>query len=132
MQWTGSFQATQQAAGEAAAPRGRNSASGSVRLFASGKTSMRAHIALTAVSETVQYLHWALVSGRCGSAAIPLLSISQFPAISMSSGRGQVDADVPLELPTSGSYHVDVFWGNGGDQADVMTCANLRMEERNQ
>ena len=132
MQWSGSFQATQQQAGNADAPRGRNNASGSVRLFASGKTLMRARITLTAASATSQYLHWALVSGRCGSPALPLLTVSQFPDISMSNGRGQVDADVPLELPTSGTYHVDVFWGNGGDQADVMTCANLRREARSQ
>jgi hypothetical protein len=50
----------------------------------------------------------------------------------MSNGRGQIDGDVPLELPTSGSYHVDVFWSNGQDQADVMTCANLRIEARGQ
>jgi hypothetical protein len=128
VQWTGSFQAIQQQAGNADAPRGRNNASGNVRLVASTKASLRAQITLSAASETSQYLHWAIVAGRCGSPAIPLLSVNQFPDISMSNGRGQLNAEVPLELPTSGTYHVDVFWSNGQDQADVMTCANLRME----
>jgi hypothetical protein len=130
VQWEGSFQAVQQQAGNADAPRGRNNATGRVVLVASGKNSLRAKITLNAASATSQYVHWALVSGRCGSPAIPLLTVNQFPDISMSNGRGQVDADVPLELPTTGSYHVDVYWSNGQDQADVMTCANLRLGRR--
>jgi hypothetical protein len=130
IEWAGPFQAIQQQNGNTVAPRGRNNASGSVVLTASGKRSIHARIKLSAANEASQYLHWALASGRCGSPAIPLLTVNQFPDISMSNGRGQLDAEVPLELPTSGTYHVDVFWSNGQDQADVMTCANLRQEAR--
>jgi hypothetical protein len=130
IQWSGSFQSIEQQAGDATAPRGRNNATGRVLLISSGRNSLHARITLTGGADNSQYFHWALVSGRCGSPAIPLLSVNQFPDISMSNGRGQVDAEVPLALPTSGAYHVDVYWSNGGDQADVMTCANLRSEPR--
>jgi hypothetical protein len=130
IEWAGSFQAIQQQNGNTVAPRGRNNASGSVVLVAGTKNALRAKIRLSAATETSQYLHWALASGRCGSPAIPLLTVSQFPDISISNGRGQLDADVPIELPSTGTYHVNVFWGNGQDEADVMTCANLRQQAR--
>jgi hypothetical protein len=130
IQWSGSFQAIQQQAGNADAPRGRNNATGRIVLTSSSSNSLRARITLTGGASTSQYFHWALVTGRCGSPALPLLTVNQFPDISMSNGRGQVDAEVPIALPTSGTYHVDVFWTNGQDQADVMTCANLRSEAR--
>ena len=130
IEWTGSFQSIQQQAGDAAAPRGRNNATGRVVLTSSGRNALHARITLTGGGDNSQYFHWALVSGRCGSPAIPLLSINQFPDISMNKGRGQVDGEVPLALPTSGTYHVDVYWSNGQDQADVMTCANLKSEPR--
>jgi hypothetical protein len=130
IQWAGSFQAVQQQAGDATAPRGRNNATGRVLLTSSGRNTLHARITLTGGADNSQYFHWALVAGRCGSPAIPLLSVNQFPDISMSNGRGQVDGEVPIALPTSGTYHVDVYWTNGGDQADVMTCANLRSEPR--
>lgn len=129
IQWAGSFQAVQQQNGNANAPRGRNNASGNVVLTASSRNAMRARITLNS-STSSQYVHWALVSGRCGSSAIPLLTVNQFPDISLSNGRGQLDGQVPLDIPTSGTYHVDVYWSNGQDQADVMTCANLRLEPR--
>ena len=129
IQWSGSFQAVQQQNGNANAPRGRNNASGNVVLTASSRNSIRAKITLNSATSS-QYVHWALVSGRCGSSAIPLLTVNQFPDISLSNGRGQLDGQVPLDIPTSGTYHVDVYWSNGQDQADVMTCANLRLEPR--
>lgn len=129
IQWSGSFQAVQQQNGNANAPRGRNNASGTIVLTASSRNSIRARITLNSTTSS-QYVHWALISGRCGSSAIPLLTVNQFPDISMSNGRGQLDGQVPLDIPTSGTYHIDVYWSNGQDQADVMTCANLRLEAR--
>jgi len=41
-----------------------------------------------------------------------------------------VSGDVPLALPTSGSYHVNLYLSHGGDESDVLSCANLRMESK--
>lgn len=74
-------------------------------------------------------LHWAVHPGRCGSGSLPLAAVDQFPVLEIgSNGRGQLSADVPLTLPPSGNYHVNVFWTGGQDLSDVMTCANLRPE----
>ena len=74
-------------------------------------------------------LHWAVLDGPCGSSTLPLLAIEQFPQLSISNnGRGQLDADVPLALAAKSSYHVDVYWTTGNDQGDVMTCANVRLD----
>jgi hypothetical protein len=130
LQWSGSFQAVQQQSGDMNAPRGRNNARGSVVIIAEGKNAIRARINVSDVSGSAQYYHWALVGGRCGSGQIPQLTVSQFPDISMSNNQGHVDGTVPLPLPTSGTYHVNVYRTNGGDEADVLTCANLRIEPR--
>jgi hypothetical protein len=40
-------------------------------------------------------------------------------------GRGQIEIDLPMELPQSGNYHVNVYSG-GRELEHVVTCANLR------
>jgi hypothetical protein len=130
MQWSGSFQATQQASGDALAARGRNNVTGRVMLRASSKNAINATLDLSDVPTSMSDVHWALVSGRCGSGAIPLLVVSEFPLLSVSNGRAHVQGEVPLTLPTSGVYHVDAYRSNGADQSDVLACANLKMEAR--
>jgi hypothetical protein len=130
LQWSGSFQAVQQQSGDVSAPRGRNNANGNAVIVSEGPNIIRARINISDVSGSEQYYHWAMVSGRCGSGAIPLLTVNQFPDISMSNSRGHVDGTVPLPLPTAGNYHINVYRSNGGDEADVLACANLRLEAR--
>jgi hypothetical protein len=79
----------------------------------------------TSIQETAA-LRWAVLPGRCGSPAIPLLGHEQFPPLEMgSAGRGQIAIDLPMELPQSGNYHVNVYSG-GRELENVVTCANLR------
>lgn len=130
LQWSGSFQAIQQQSGDVNSPRGRNNATGNVLIFAEGQNAIRARININDISGSAPDYHWALVSGRCGSGAIPVLTVNQFPNIVMSNGRGHVDNTVALPIPTSGTYHINVYRTKGGDEADVMACANLRLEPR--
>jgi hypothetical protein len=128
-QWTGTFQATQQQNGNVA-QRGRNNATGSVTLVSSGRNSLHAKLSLAVEAPTQAYLRWALVPGRCGADALPVVAVGLFPEIAMGNGRGHVEGEVAAPLPESGSYHVNVYWTAGRDEADVMTCANLRREAR--
>ena len=130
LRWTGSFQQIQQQSGNLG-PRSTNKVYGNVSLTRASDTPNNVHVRMelsTTVKDSRQ-LHWAVSDGHCGSSTLPLLAIEQFPQINISSnGRGQVEADVPLALTTTGSYHVDVYWTNGQDQGDVMTCANVRLD----
>lgn len=110
------------------APTRRQQASGTVRLRQSGRDPRRTTVSL-AVAVTLPEpgaLRWALLAGSCGAGTIPLLGHEQFPPLDMSSsGRGQLETDIPIELPQSGTYHVNVYFGGTGLD-DVVTCANLR------
>jgi membrane-bound lytic murein transglycosylase len=129
VRWTGSFQPIQQQSGSLT-PRGTNKTYGSVTLSRarSGPTRTRAEINLTTGLTTSALLHWAIAPSRCGAADLPLLGVDQFPPIEISnSGQGRLDGEVPLTVPTAGTYHIDIYWGNGQDRSDVMACANVKM-----
>lgn len=128
LRWSGSFQPSQQQTGELA-PRSTNKVYGNVSLTQVSPNGVHAKIALSTPLTDSRLLHWAVFDGRCGSGTLPLLAIEQFPQISITNnGRGQLDADLPLSIVSTGTYHVDVYWTTGHDQGDVMTCANVRLE----
>lgn len=125
--WSGSLQPTQQRTGGLAVT-GQNKAFGQVSIMpAEGnlrRMRVRLNVAVPTNSSTTY--RWAVLPDRCGSGQLPLLGFEQFPLLDISTnGRGQVEAELPLELTASGSYHVNVY--SGGQQLDnVVTCANLR------
>jgi hypothetical protein len=125
--WTGTFQATQERTG-VLAPTRLQQASGTVRLRASDRDPQRTSVSLvvsTAVRETTS-LRWAVLPGRCGAGSLPLLGFDQFAPLDItSSGRGQLEVEIPLALPESGTYHVNVYH-RGTQLENVVTCATLR------
>lgn len=131
LEWTGRFQPVQQQTGDATAIRARNRANGSVTLTAGAQGRMDADIEVSTPLTTSANIRWALASGACGSGALPVLPVNQFPEIDVTAnGRGDLKAEVPAALPTAGSYHVNIYWSDGRDESDVMTCANLKLEQR--
>ena len=110
------------------APTRLQQAGGTVRLRQSVRDPQRTTVTLvvsTALQEPTS-LRWAVLPGRCGAGSVPLLSFEQFPPLDVtSSGRGQLEIDVPIQLPESGSYHVNVYHG-GTQLTNVLTCATLR------
>ena len=72
-------------------------------------------------------LSWAILFGRCGSASLPLIPISNFPELEVAGGgRTQVTATLPLEFPTSGAYRVDIYKDRLGGAQSVVACGNLK------
>jgi len=126
--WAGSLQPTQQRSG-ALVVTSQNRAFGTVsmREVRAGNLA-RMHVALTvSVPPNVgSQLRWAVLPDRCGSGDLPLIGFDQFPLIDVgTNGRGQISADLPLELQPMGTYHVNIY--SGGQQLDdVVTCANLK------
>ena len=99
---------------------------GNVRVLFREATG-RSNIDLTITTNVQQpeLLSWAIVPGRCGNGAIPVLPAAQFPAIEVgSTGRGDVRVqDMPVSLP-QGAYHVNVYRG-GDTLSNVIACSNL-------
>ncbi len=124
--WTGSLQPMQQSSG-GLGPTGQNKAFGTVTLTSKGTARAAISIAVSTPLSTAASLNWAVLPGRCGSGSLPLVGIERFPLIEVgNNGRGQLSSEMALELPQSGAYHVNIYWGSGQQLSDVMTCANLR------
>ena len=129
LRWTGNLQATQQRTGDLA-PTRQQKATGTVSLTVSPQNPNRtvARITLNSQVQEAGSFPWAVLPGRCGSAALPLVGVEQFPQLEISSnGRGDLTAEVPMTLPSSGNLHVNVYW-RGQQLTEVMTCANLKKE----
>ena len=132
LEWSGKFRATQQQSGTFGGLQQRNRAAGTVTLTAEGPAITRVKMQVTIDNTDPVRLPWALVSGDCGSNAIPLMAVSQFPELTSSNGRATLDDIVSMPLPVTGSYHVNIFNAgtSGQDEQDVMICAPLTLRRR--
>lgn len=129
IQYDGSFRPIQQYSG-ALGMSTQQRIFGNVRILFRESTG-RATIDLT-LSTNVQQsevLIWAIVPGRCGNGAIPVLPAAQFPPLEIgSTGRGEVrNISLPVAMP-SGAYHVNVYRG-GETLSNVIACSNLSARE---
>lgn len=122
--WRGTLQATQQRTGNAV-PTSQHKSTGTISLTQTspGRTRVRLVVSTPIASSTA--LQWAIAPGRCGSGNMAIAVVSSFPVVEISNnGRGELDMTMQLDLPTSGSFHANVF--SGGTQLNnVITCANL-------
>ncbi|HEX2721288.1 MAG TPA: hypothetical protein VHM24_00105 [Gemmatimonadaceae bacterium] len=126
VRWTGSLQPMQQRTG-GLGPTGQNKAFGNVSLTSRGPERTAVSISLSTPLQSSTALSWAVLPGRCGTGSLPIAGIERFPVIEVgANGRGQLESEMSLGLPTSGTYHVNIYWGSGSQLSDVMTCANLR------
>jgi hypothetical protein len=131
LQLTGRFQPILQQSGDATSPHARNKVTGTIKLTAAAMGRTTAEITVSTPVTTPTDLRWAIVNGACGSGAIPLLPVDEFPTIRVSStGDGTLAGDVATPLPTAGTFHANLYWTDGRDEGDVMGCANLRIERR--
>lgn len=123
--WQGSFQPIQQRTGMAA-PTSQNKTTGSIFLAQAGPTRTRIRLTVSTPLSHATALQWALAPGRCGSGTLPVTSVERFPVIEISNnGRGELDMEISLTLPTTGSLHANVYLG-GQQLNNVIACANLR------
>ena len=126
--WSGNLQRVQQQSGRAF-PTSQNKAYGTVHLAAAGPDRARVRLFVSTSHRFSTTVLWAVHSGRCGTGSLPLMAIEHFPAIEIGgNGRGEVDTDMALRLPATGTYHVNIYWTGRGGLSDVMTCANLKRE----
>ena len=131
IRWYGTLSAVQTRSGFANQPSVRTKASGRVDLESVGpsQSRARARITVTDPSASGSDLRWALLPGRCGSSALPLVGYDVFPAIELSSNRrGELDIEIPVGLPSGGSLHVNIY-SYGQQLSEVVACANLRRDE---
>lgn len=129
--WTGTLNPTQGRTATAVTTT-RQRAYGTVELRVAPNRPTNTHVVLNVsvpMEPGLTNLGWAIHEGNCGSGNPPVMSPGSFPTIIVSTnGRGSVDDDIAFKLPEYGSYHLNVFRGNGTQLTDVITCANLRRQ----
>lgn len=137
MRWTGTLQPTKQYAG-VGRQAARHAVHGRVRLTPSAVDTERTHVALSlsAPGHTASTLRWAVVPGRCGSSALPLLAYDQFPLLDVgSASNAQMEIVLPLRLEPGTAYHVNVYVVERAPERRqrlltqpqlVVSCANVR------
>ena len=132
--WSGNFQQQQQRS-SGVGPAGVNRAHGSVRLSPKPGDDSRTKVQInvTVVDNAGATMSWGIFPGRCGSGSglgLPLSPPSSLPSLEANrSGAATLNTDIALKMPSSGTYHVNVFWKTStSDLSDVATCANLRAE----
>lgn len=76
---------------------------------------------------SVRELTWGIFFGPCGNASLPVITLSDFPELEMSSGgRAQLVASLSTELPLSGAYHVEIFKDRSAQPETSIACGNLK------
>lgn len=72
-------------------------------------------------------LAWAIIPGSCGNPALPVLPMSNFPELNVGGGgRAQVTTSLPIALPATGTYHIDIYRDRRGGQDALIACGNMR------
>src|SRR5438045_7065916 len=71
-------------------------------------------------------LAWAILFGNCGTGSMTLMPLSTFPELEVTGGKAQIEATLPLEFATSGTYHIDLYRDRQGAAESVVGCGNLR------
>lgn len=129
LEWSGKFRPTQQQS-LGVEMRSRNIASGTVTLTAPNEREMHVRISLSGPEDQSGALLWAIAPGACRSGSIPLMPVSSFPELRMINGHAELDRPISIPIPTSGTYHVNVYNSTVTDESGVMTCAELTLGRR--
>ena len=129
LEWSGKFRPTQQQS-LGVEMRALNVATGTVTLTAPDERQMHVQLSVSGPEDMSGALQWAIVPGACRSGGIPLMPVSSFPELRMSNGHGELERMISIPIPTSGSYHVNIYNGTVTDETGVMTCAELKLARR--
>lgn len=125
--WSGRFQPVNQNTGGLQMQRVQRVA-GDVKITTpAGSARSKIFVSVNTGARESEVVTWAVAPGRCGSGAIPLAAVSQFPALEITnSGRGEVNTEMALQMTSGGAFHVNLYRG-GENLANVFACASLRL-----
>jgi hypothetical protein len=125
---TGTFTPMQSYSGTVSGGQ-RQNAYGTVELTVAPNNDQYTHVRLTVTvpPQRTDNLGWAIHTGGCSADSPPVMAPGLFPLLTLNNSvRASFDDDIPFALPSSGTYHVNVFRAGGTQQSDAITCAELR------
>ena len=127
--WTANIQSVTQSRGDVAQSTRDRSYGSLTWTHGDGSQLTNASIVFTYAGQE-RFLSWAIVAGSCGTPSLPLIPLSNFPELNISSGgRAQVTTSLPIEFPTNGTYHVDVYKDRQGGMDALVGCGNMKLQK---
>jgi hypothetical protein len=76
---------------------------------------------------TERELSWSILLGACGAATLPVVPMSILPELELNGvGAVKLTATLNTEMPTSGTYHIDIYRDRTGDVETLVACSNLK------
>jgi hypothetical protein len=124
--WTANIQSVTQSRGDVNQATRDRSYGSATWTAGAGPTLSSVNIVFTYAGQE-RALSWAIVSGSCGSPALPILPMSNFPELNIGGGnRAQVTTSLPTELPKTGSYHIDIYRSRQQGADALIACGNMR------
>jgi hypothetical protein len=124
--WTANIQSVTQSRGDVAQAT-RDRSYGSLTWAHGDMSSLSTVNLVFTYAGQERFLSWAIVAGSCGTPSLPIIPLSNFPEINIGGGgRGQITASLPVELPTNGVYHVDIYRSRQQGADALVACGNLK------
>lgn len=124
--WTASIQSVMQSRGDVAQSTRDRSYGSATWTHGESPSLSSANITFTYAGQE-RFLSWAIVAGSCGSPSLPIIPMSNFPELNIGgSGRAQVTTSLPVDLPTNGAYHVDIYRSRQPTLDALVACGNLK------
>lgn len=97
----------------------------------SGETPTLSVVDLTfSYGGTERELTWGIFVGRCRSASVPIVPVSSFPEIELTGGTVRVQAQLSLELPHTGQYHLNVYRDRSAEESTLVACGDFKYSAR--
>jgi hypothetical protein len=128
--WTASLKSVTQSRAEVAQTTRDRSYGTATWTHGEGPTLSKADIVFN-YTGSERFLSWAIAAGNCGTPALPLIPMSNFPELQIAGGgRAQVTTSLPIELPTAGAYHVDVYRSRQQSTDALIACGNMKLVGR--
>jgi hypothetical protein len=125
--WSANIQSVTQSRADVAQTTRDRSYGSAIWTHGEGPTLTNINIVFTYAGQE-RYLSWAILAGSCGTPSLPLLPLSNFPELQVGGGgRAQVTSSLPIEFPTTGSYHVDVYRSRQAGMDALIACGNMKL-----
>lgn len=124
--WTGSFRSI---GGERASltDTTRERSYGTVRWTPSGVATQSVIDLSFNYGGTERELSWSILLGACGAATLPVVPMSILPELELNGvGAVKLTATLNTEMPSSGTYHIDIYRDRSGDVETLVACSNLK------
>ena len=124
--WTANLQSVTQSRGEVVQTTRDRSYGSATWTRGMGPSLSNINVVFTYAGQE-RTLAWAILPGSCGTPALPIIPMSNFPELNIGGGgRAQVTTSLPLEFPVSGTYHIDIYRDRRQGADALVACGNLR------